>query len=396
MTPTVSTRTAPPLPPPVSTPELVAGEPCEAVELPDDLPERGRIIELLVQTATERDAACVVRAIEQSYPKLAVQSPPPSSLPELRKWWEFIGSRAQRYEFGPDELVVLPELPKPLRDRRRVAFEPVLCGPVDPESCDTESRAFLAAAEQQLGALSELHRIERAQKDAASDEGEPTVEKCAEEARTDGGYGAWHACVRRLVPTRLVFPREAFRMPEQGVLRTHLDGDSCSEREAYSLKSGIVLTRIQCWPRASKEPLIRHRVERVDTKAVQRAALFIAISKELQKSPAYVRSFALPLGLEKAETYGTASSRSWRSHAIKLRYELHGVLAEVQSDWLYVHHESDTPRRFIVQLLLGLRNASSPSCATPGDKAELTELFGHLAQREEDPERTLASLACPP
>ncbi len=66
-----------------------------------------------MQTAvTERDAPCVLRAIEQSYPGLVAQSPPPSSVIELRKWWEIVGRRAQSFGVRPDELVVLPELPR--------------------------------------------------------------------------------------------------------------------------------------------------------------------------------------------------------------------------------------------------------------------------------------------
>jgi hypothetical protein len=379
-----------------ATPNPTVAEPesCETVELPADPPERGRTLEVLLQTTTtERDAACVVRALERAYPGLTAQSPPPRRLPELRKWWKRVGYQSRRFTFGPDDLVVLPELPKRLSPEQRARLSPLLCGPVDPDSCGSESRAFLADAERQLWTVSEL-LLAKGAREATETDHESKVEECARSA--EGRYGVWEACVRRLVPSRLVAPNDAFRLPEQGILETYVGGyfSPCIETRAYSVSSGLELTRLLCWMETTKTQRIRYRVERVDPRAAQRAALFIAIWKDLQTSPAYAESFTAPSGLEKRGRWHVSKRAALHPHvadAVELRYELHGVLGEPEVERLTPGWETQPQRRYLVQIL---HDASAPSCATPRDRAELTAQFEHLATVEENLEQTLESVAC--
>ncbi len=89
-------------------------------------------------------------------------------------------------------------------------------------------------------------------------------------------------------------------MPERGVLSAHLSGywNPCSENKAYSLRSGLVLTRIDCWQRGEAR-VIRYRVRSRSTRepcSKRRSSLRSRRSSEEPGVPAELRRSSRALG----------------------------------------------------------------------------------------------------
>jgi hypothetical protein len=217
-----------------------------------------------------------------------------------------------------------------------------------------------------------------------SNRDEAALANCQEQATKepeDERTGSWRNCVERLVPQTIRLPRERFSLPEHGILSVTQGGyfEACFEALAFSLDDGLVVRRISC-RRGGGRPSVRFDALRVDSAALRRAALLIAVAAEAQRSPAYAASFVIPPGFGQTDdqvgslwSIGVSDSDTH-----EVRYELTGVLESAPTGSLQVHEQMEPAEELIGQLLMDLSDATQPSCLATGDVASFERLLEAL------------------
>ncbi len=351
---------------------------------------------------TEEDVACAVELVRERFPQLAEREPPPRGVAEFRQWWEDFGG-ALRVAFGPDVLTVLPEGRRPLEGNVRAQLAPLLC-PVGDAACGDEAREFLRDVERRLEAPQRLRELEDRMEQAGEvpppgDEVE--LARCASSALEQApgeGFDAWRECVVARMPQELRAPRDAFRLPERGYLKLTRFGywDPCMQDTVISLSAGLAVTRVACTATAQAHGVERWSLRRARPGASRRAALFVLLSAQFTKSPAYAQSYPIPAGLVRPDDEGlklAAISSRYVSDAPTLRYALEGVLAVTHRESRYVYDEVEPLERLEVELLLPLLEGGLPSCAAAADLAEVERLVAKVESPEAEPGRA-ATLRC--
>lgn len=331
---------------------------------------------------------CVLDLLSTRLPEASRRWPPPSDLPGIRAWWSSIGEPALRARLEPGYYVVAPELHPVLSGAVAARFAPLLCDEND-GACGRESRTFFAVAEEQMRSLHEILRLRRDVRagerlPANADERVAECNRRGLAANGNDAFAVWRDCVDDLVPRSTRAPRNAFRMPHDGVLVTAIPKPSvCRSVSAYSLATGLVAVATRCAV-SGMSPVLRWELKQVEAAELRRAALLAALLPHMTDGPDRLASFRIPDGIREETKTPRGQENSGRVHdAAELHFVLHGPLTPSPTGRLAFALEREPRRGYLLRMLLGIDEAAWTVCGSREERARLQDLFKYLSAAED-------------